>query len=188
MHERPEYNCETGKIVKFDQLIRQIADEYEDKNKAEKKNTQTGIKEIGVDKDVPLSVLSHDVLHHVLSYVASTEKFKKDLKKSENSSATNNVLDDKIQFFEELKLVPAVDNSNEESCDTLNNNMSIVNKNTDDFSVKDVLKNNILLYCLTNNVDQADVAEYIEALKPQDIIHFSNRKFGIEPDVDGDLM
>lgn len=177
MHERPEFNCETGKVVKFDQLIRQIADDFQDKNKNQ---SDDNIKDIGVDKNMSLSVLSHDVLHHILSYVASTEKYKRSLKKGINS----NVFDDKIQFFEDLKLVPTIDNS----CDTLNNNANIVDKNTNDFSVKDILKNNILLYSITNNVDQADVAEYIETLNPQDIIHFSNRKFGIEPHVDDDLM
>lgn len=178
MHERPEYNPVTNTIEPFDSYIRNIS--HENKSSTKPNDISNTSAE---DENHTLAQLCHDMLHHVLAYVATVkvmqdqEDERKKLQETDNHS--------KMNFLTNLAL-EKTDSFDERIWQVLTDTVKHINspKLTDSkfTELKDLIENSILLYCFTNNVSRSNVSRYIANINPADVMQLSNEKFGLSVD------
>lgn len=179
MHEKPEYNPQTGEIEPLDYVTRNIANSYNTNITKNRNNIITESPHKLSDKCDSIDVLSHEMLHHMISYVATVMQTK---------NCTTPTVENKVHFLNDLGLAENETVVIEKNCDMVKEvfKNSIHAKDNDDRdndkdkdNLKELLKNTMLMYCITNDVSQSDLIKYIDSLKPEDIINLSNEQFGI---------
>lgn len=165
MHERPEYNPETNILEPFDTIIGNISVNY--KNPAT--STIPKLPEKSSERK-ELKWVCHDMLHHVFAFSATVKQFI-----SEKSP-------EKTEFMNDLSLMDSVTGPLNL---TKSNKAVLYDFETDEEREKiknDILglvENSILLYSLTNEVDSDNLSKYIDSLKPNEIIDWSNKQFNL---------
>ncbi|GLV41449.1 hypothetical protein CBL_06679 [Carabus blaptoides fortunei] len=171
MHERPEYNPVTNKIEPFDSHIRNISGKNQSTTKANADSCSSS------DNDDTLAQLCHEMLHHVLAYVATV----KVMQYQEDEEEVLRVTDTKMEFLTTLALEKSA-NFDDRVWDVLKDTVQNINQPptvTDSrlSELRELIENSILLYCFTNNVSRSNVSKYIASMNPTDIIQLSNEKF-----------
>lgn len=173
MHERPEYNPNSGKIEPFDSIIRNISANFQHTKKTEEYCLKS---DDAKEESKNLSTLCHEMFHHVFAYGATIRAMQKE-EKNENKDL------DKINFLKDLLLLDT--NSNPLNLTVQNKTQNGVKYKSDCgeelLTIKELMENSLLLYCLTNNdVDRDQLSQYIDSLDPDELIKWSNKEFNLE--------
>lgn len=165
LHERPEYDPNTGKIQPLDHVVQSIV-ENNNKSKNSKTETKTSCQENKNDSQTSededrVDVLTHVLLHQAISSAASALQ----IQKREDKSIDQH----KINYFKYFGLEPK---KNDDGAYSLNYTSS----ETDDIkhNLKELSKDTMMKYCVANKVQQSDLAKYIDSLTTEDITNILN--------------